>query len=218
MVEDIVLESPAAAASVLNPPLEASRRVDYEFTLRPRLSSYSVQFRIINGCFVEAEKRDKKGNLVASTCFHLGLLEPQPKTCRSTAWMTFLGALLSGIAAAVMAYVVQDWVLVSATAVLSLSLFAVHYCSYRKQTEFCSRSGKIPLLSLSHRCKNRAELKQFIGKLKQSIENNTLPASSLYFAEETRWHRTLKEQGWISDDDYQKARARIMKQFNRKAS
>jgi hypothetical protein len=218
MIEDIVLESPAAAASVLVPPTEPSRRIDHEFTLHPRFASYTLHFRMINGCFIEIEKRDKKDNVLLQTCFHVGLLEPEPKTTCSTAWMTFLGALLTGIAAGVIAYVLQDWLLVISTALLSASLFAVHYCSYRKQTEFISRSGKVPLISLSHRCRCRSSLNQFIDRLKESIEKNTLPASSYYFAEETRWHRMLKEQGWIGEDDYQKARARIMKQFNRKVS
>ncbi len=218
MVEDIVLESPDVATSALVPPADAGRRVDYEYTLHPRFTSYHFEFRIVNDCFIEVEKRDKQNKVLAQTAFHVGLLESQPKKSRSTAWMTFFGALLTGVAAGVIAYVLKDWVLAVSTGLFSLSLFVVHYFSYREQSIFLSRSGKAPLLTLSHRCGCKKSLKQFIARLEKCIERNTLPASSHYFAEETRWHRMLKEQGWISNEDYEKARTRIMKQFNRKLS
>lgn len=218
MVEDIVLESPEVAASVLVPPAESGRRVDYEYTLYPRFTSYHLHFRLVNDCFIEIEKRDKQGKMLAQTAFHVGLLESQPKKTRSTAWMTFAGAILTGVAAGMIAYMLQDWILAISTGLFSLSLFIVHYFSYREHSIFFSRSGKAPLISLSHRSRCNKSLRQFIELLQQSIERNTLPASSQYFAEETRWHRMLKEQGWITDHEYQKARTRIMKQFNRKVS
>ncbi len=218
MVEDIILESPDKATSQLLPPADDARHINFEYVVKPKFSANQFQYRIFNDSFLEIEKRDKHGRKIGRTAFHLGLLEPQPKKRRSTAWLVFTGALLTAVAAGVMAVLLKDWALASGTGAFSMMLFIVHYCSYREESLFFSRSGKAPLIALSHRCGCKKSLQQFVEQLKSRIEKNTLPASSQYFAEETRWHRTLNEQGWLSNDEYQKARNRIMKQFNRRAS
>ncbi|WP_164503464.1 hypothetical protein [Pleionea sediminis] len=216
MVEDIVLESPDRAASQLLPPVDKARHVNYEYEVKPKFSPNQYCYRIFNNAFLEIEKRDKHGKKIAQTAFHLGLLEPKPKKSRSTAWFMFIGAILTAVAAMTMGLYLNDLVLAAGTGAFSLMLFIVHYCSYREISFFYSRSGKAPLVALSHRCGCKKSLRKFVEHLKRGIEKNTLPASSQYFAEETRWHRTLKDEGWISNEDYQKARNRIMKQFNRR--
>ncbi len=218
MVEDIVLESPQQATTHLTPPDDAVRKVVSEYSVKPKFSAHKYHYRLVNDRFLEIEKLDKKGSLTAKTSFHVGLLEAKPQKTKSTAWIVFIGALLTAVAAGVMAFKINDWMLAASTGAFSLLLFVVHYFSYKEFSSFYSRSGKAPLITFNHRCSSKKSLQDFIKKLQQSIQQNTLPASSQYFAEETKWHRTLKDQGWISAEDYEKARSRIMKQFNRKTS
>ncbi len=217
-MEDIVLESPEQATHFLTPPRGDDKRVEFEYTLTPRFSKVEYHYRLFNNCFLEIEKCEKPSRKLAKTAFHVGLLEARPKKEKKTAWMTFIAALLTGTASVVMGFFLKDIWLAAGTAVLSLLLFLAYYFSYREMSIFNSRSGKAPLITLTHRCQCKKGLKDFVVRLESKIAQNTLPASSSYFAEETRWHRALNEQGWISDDEYRKARNRIMKQFNRRTS
>ncbi|NVJ59047.1 MAG: hypothetical protein HWE27_01590 [Gammaproteobacteria bacterium] len=218
MVEDIVLESPVQATSKTTPPPEDLRKVEYEYSLQPKFSPFIYHFQLFNKCFLAMTKTHKKSGQSIATAFHVGLLESQSKKHQSSAIWTFLGALLTAAAAGTLGFVLKDYLIAAATGALSLLLFTVHYFSYRKFSLFHTRSGKAPLVQLSHRCDCKKSLKAFIAKLEDRIRANTLPASSQFFAEETRWHRELKDQKWISGEEYSKARNRILRQFNRKTS
>ncbi|MCO7225162.1 hypothetical protein [Pleionea sp. CnH1-48] len=214
MVEDIVLESPVQAERQLTPPEGEERHVSVEYTLNPKFSRHEYHYRLFNECFLEIERCDKQEKEdPCTTAFHVGLLESKPKKIRRSSWVTFLGSLLTGFAAIGIGVMLGDYWLAAGTGILGLLLFINYYVSCREVSFFYSRSGKAPLLSLSHRCQCSDGLNDFVGRLKESIEKNTLPASSPFFAEETRLHRNLMEQGWISREDYEKAKSRIMKQF-----
>ncbi|NVJ48946.1 MAG: hypothetical protein HWE13_01580 [Gammaproteobacteria bacterium] len=217
MVEDIILESPQQATELLTPQPEASRVFEYEYHLQPRFSPFEYRFRLFDRCFLEISRTHKSKRNTKVTAFHVGLLEAKPQRIKRTAWMIFIGALATGLASVMMGAVLHDYLLSAGTGLFSALLFSAHYFGYREMSLFLSRSGKAPLVILNHRCRDKKGLKAFLAKLEDKIKTNTLPASSQFFAEETRWHRTLNQQGWINDQEYDKARARILKQFNRKA-
>ncbi|WMS85768.1 hypothetical protein [Pleionea litopenaei] len=217
MVEDIVLESPQQAVDLLTPAPEVERHIEYELELVPKFSPFSYRFRLFDKSFIEVHRQHKSKGLGKSVAFHVGLLEAKPLKIKRTAWVTFIAAIATGIASGIMAFALADYFLAAGTGLFSLLLFSAYYFGYREVSLFQSRSGKAPLVILNHRCKDKKSLRNFITKLEDKIKTNTLPASSHFFAEETRWHRTLNEQGWLSDEEYQKARSRILKQFNRKA-
>lgn len=213
--EHIVLQSDAVETSALILPPEAQRQIDFDYQLKPKFSAHTYHFQLFNQCYLQIQKQDKQSKTVSQIAFHIGLLEPAAKKQRSTAWLTFTAALLTAVAAVTLGVVLKDYWLALSTAGLSGLLFLVHYFSFRESSFFLSRSGKAALIKLNHRCQCRRSLKAFISQLESRIESNKLPVSSKYFAEENKWHRQLNEQGWLSDENYQKARVRILKQFNK---
>ena len=211
MIDKLAFDNSDEAKNLLNPPPSSEREVNCEYTLKPHCSSHEYYFCLFNNHFLEVKRSDKKSS--KATCFHIGLLEAKPKIIKKSAWIAFTGALVSALAALLIGLEGRQIGLALATGLMSSLLFWFYYYSYNETSLFYSRSGKIPLLRISHRCKGKKQLKAFVAQLKDNIEKNTLPASSQYFAEETHWHKELMEQGWISLEDYEKAKKRIFKQF-----
>ena len=217
-VEDIVYENPDSASSQVTPPPEERQKTNLEFTLYPKFSKREIKLRIFNEKFLEVIEQETPESEPQICTYHIGLVSPTIKKERKVEWGFVIGTCFA-LASAPISIVYYGQLLYALLGVtIGLGLAWMTYFTFKVESKLFSRSGRVVVLRLTHRCDGSEKLESFFKQLKMLQKRTPLPKTSLYLAEETKWLRGLKETGWLASKQYDIARARIMKQYGKKAS
>ncbi|WP_444997755.1 hypothetical protein [Aliikangiella sp. IMCC44359] len=211
MIEDIVLETPEDLTPILIAPKKEQQVIESELTIKNKHNLF--QYQLINQHYIQLIKHDNKSNSSKALSFHVGFLQPKAKPIKRTELLNLFYVLF---ALNIIGFLfINNSLLIGLLLIASLSILVTLFISAQQKIVFLTESGEAPLVILLSRKSNKTKVSQFIKQLEKAIINNPLPNSPKLFAEKNKWHRKLMEEGWLSDENYQKAKQKILSQFNR---
>lgn len=198
-----------------------NRRINTVLSQHSRSMGQLRRIEIYNDKFVKVADQDLFGR--QSYHLNLGMLEPWPVRHRRIAWRWLLGTAYFALATLVFGfYLWQSQTTQTLNHVLPfLITFILLACGclilfiyYSPNvTEFRSRYGSCPLLRLLYNKPDRESFRHFVAELKTRI----LAASQAItfdkkemLAIELKELRRLSDEGIITQDEYRRARQRIM--------
>jgi hypothetical protein len=201
--------------------MNSSKRINNTLTQQSRSTGEMRSFEIYNDKFIKVATQSLFGNKT----YHLNMsmLEPWPSHHRKISWRWLLSVLCFGLLTAALSlylYQHQDQQTLSRllpyiVAFVLLTLGSLIMFVYRSPNvmEFRSRYGNCTLLSLLHNKPSRKTFKAFVAELRARI----LAASQAVtfdkkqmLAIEMKELRRLTEEGALNEDDYERAKARLL--------
>jgi hypothetical protein len=149
----------------------------------------------------------------------LAFLDPRPVRVIDRRWWGLTGALalpsalLLALAWQSGARPVAPWAMAGASIATLFSLvFALHRSCDR--LEFLTRHGRVPVLTLARRRPDRQSARRFTATLEETIRRSAadraLPRAQ-QLRDEMREHRRLFEAGVLGPEDFEAAKARILR-------
>lgn len=196
--------------------------VTREMSQAVRIKEQLKLFRIFDKKFINVNEKTADG--VTSYFFKLSMLDPTPVRKRIIKFKPLIaGFMLLGLAW--LAYYFKKtghplleslyvYTVIVALAALGLILIVYVIKEFRNVLVFYSQHGRIPVAELLYRIPNKIEFQQFVTELVECInisKSMTTYSDSQLLAAELSEHRKLRDEGALSDREYETAKNNIMK-------
>ena len=182
-------------------------------------------FRIFDKKFINVNEKTADG--VISFFYRLSMLDPNPDRKRiiqfkflllavvflALAWLTFTfkkagHPLFDSL---------YTYTVIVIFAAIGLILIVYVIKEFRNVLIFYSQHGRIPVVELLYRIPNKSEFHQFVAELVEFInkeKSKTIYSDSQLLAAELSEHRKLRDEGALSNKQYETAKNNIM-QFHK---
>lgn len=176
---------------------------------------------IFNGTYLEVRTRPKRGD-EQWYWLNLAFVDPQPvrrperlrlsasAACALPTAAVVLLLLLADLPTATVWTRVLPLALLALLAGLGLALFA-----YFDERVYCTRHGRARVLRLVGRGSDRRRLRAFVQRLESATGQGrgryTDATPGLYLRDEMREHRRLLEHGVLTPEQFERARAEILR-------
>lgn len=185
------------------------KRVQNKFVQINKMKGYAIAFTVFNDTFVSVIEKD----LMKKKEYHLdlGYFNKDPVKKVSMAWKSLLASVILAIGTWIlMPQVGYSYSVLGGVASFVFFVLFIHGSS--SQVVFVTQNGKVPVIRLMNNFPNRKLFKAFVDELSQRIEKaqtRTMSNLEKYFAKELKETRRLKEEGVLTEDQYNQAKDAI---------